>query len=218
MSCYRQLLSYPRELPPLPILRSAIDVYFTHVHNQPYSFFNRDSFLKRLETDQIPQCLLFAVLVIAVRFSEDAYYCDSTRVASDTYSEASCHGATEDHIARDNNLNFYVIQTTIILAVEREEYRRTFWSVYMMDRLISCVCITKVDSITALLGIRPTSPQQMRPSTSWSQSLTRRACLLLKPCTAARPRQPPLVQVRSRNLSSHMHTIRRIGTQTDRGE
>ncbi|KAF4461510.1 hypothetical protein FALBO_11696 [Fusarium albosuccineum] len=163
-------------LPPPDVIHSLVDTYFARVHNQPYSFFHRNSFYASLANMVTPRCLLFAVLAYAVRFSDLPYFVGKVQQASDSYSRQSWLCVIEDHLSVDNNLDLSVIQTVTLLAIvdytaarissgwlrlglairlsqdvdlmsepscffiptEREERRRTFWSIYLVDKLISC--------------------------------------------------------------------------------
>ncbi|KAI5465064.1 fungal-specific transcription factor domain-containing protein [Mariannaea sp. PMI_226] len=167
---------YELQLPPPQILNSLIDIYFARVHNQPYSFFHQGSFRQSLEDGSVPRCLMFAILAIAVRFSNDPVFIGRTYEASDAYSRRSWLYVIEDHLATDDNSDLAFIQTVALLAiidytagkvspgwlrlglairlsqdlhltsepppllsnVKREEHRRTFWSIYLLDKLMSC--------------------------------------------------------------------------------
>ncbi|KAH8680352.1 fungal-specific transcription factor domain-containing protein [Ilyonectria robusta] len=163
-------------IPPPHVLRSLLDTYFSRVHNRPYSFFHQASFEQRLENEIVPKCLLFAMLALAVRFSDAPYFAGRIHDAAAAYSRQSWLCVIEDHLSVDENLDLSVIQTVALLAIvdytagrtssgwlrlglairlsqdadlqseppiflpatEREERRRSFWSIYLVDRLMSC--------------------------------------------------------------------------------
>ncbi|KAL4890265.1 fungal-specific transcription factor domain-containing protein [Aspergillus ambiguus] len=181
-------------LPPRPVLRSVIDTYFIHVHNQPYSYFHEISFRQKLESNLLPRCLILAVLASAVKFSTHEYYSGKSREATEKYARESWMSVLTDYMASEENMNVHVVQTVNLLAVvdytggttylfdmsitptnicsagrvsagwlkiglaarisqdlqlmrepdtwlsytEQEERRRSFWSAYLVDKLISC--------------------------------------------------------------------------------
>ncbi|KAJ0423054.1 hypothetical protein BJY00DRAFT_299973 [Aspergillus carlsbadensis] len=162
--------------PPRPILLSVIDAYFEHAHNQPYSYFHERAFRDRLLSNNLPRCLLLAVLAAAVRFSTDEFYAGRTLEASEIYAREAWLAVLRDELTSEDNPALHVVQTANILAVvdytagrvnsgwikiglaarvsqviglmdepsiwlppvQQEERRRTFWSIYLLDKLISC--------------------------------------------------------------------------------
>ncbi|VUC32104.1 unnamed protein product, partial [Clonostachys rosea] len=106
-----------RALPPMPVLKSLIDIYFLHVHNQPYSYFHEDSFHQRLSRGSIPKCLIFAILASALRFSTDDYYQGSVHEAIHTYSKEAWLSALDDYMSNEISSNLYVAQTVNMIAI-----------------------------------------------------------------------------------------------------
>lgn len=106
-----------KTLPPQPVLRSLVDTYFLHAHNQPYSYFQEASFRHKLEHGLLPKCLVFAVLATALRFSDHEYYSGKAMEAAEAYARESWLSVLQDHLTVENSPNLYVVQTTNILAV-----------------------------------------------------------------------------------------------------
>ncbi|KXJ85716.1 fungal-specific transcription factor domain-domain-containing protein [Microdochium bolleyi] len=163
-------------LPPPSVLSSVIDQYFSRVHSQPYAYFHQDTFRQRLQNGGLPKSLQFAVLALAVRFSDHPYYRGKTQEASAEYSKQSWYLVLSDHLMALTSISLPVIQTISILATsdytagrvnegwlkvglaarlcqaidlmsepsahlpkrDQEERRSTFWSIYILDKLISC--------------------------------------------------------------------------------
>ncbi|KAH8809331.1 fungal-specific transcription factor domain-containing protein [Xylogone sp. PMI_703] len=163
-------------LPPEPVLISLVDTYFLHAHNQPYSYFDEESFRQKLADRQLPNFLILAVLATALRFSNHEYYGGRTREAMSTYAKEAWLAVLSDHMTAGESPDLYVTQATNILSVidftggktssgwlkiglavriaqdlhlmrepnewlpvmEQEERRRVFWSVYLLDKLVSC--------------------------------------------------------------------------------
>lgn len=98
-------------------MQSVIDTYFTHVHNQPYSFFQEQSFRSKLASHSLPRCLVLAVLASAIRFSRHEYYADRTREATEVYSRESWLAVMSDHLTVEENMNLSVVQTMTMLSV-----------------------------------------------------------------------------------------------------
>lgn len=186
-------------LPPPEALRSLVDVYFRHVHNQPYSYFQEANFRQKLALGLLPKCLIMAIIASALRFSNDTYYEDSIQEAIESYAKESWVYILKQHMTNDNSPDIHVVQAASILAIidftgefayylrymlnipvadsfglstagrtssgwlkiglavrisqdlrlmqepdnslppaEQEERRRVFWSVFLLDRLVSC--------------------------------------------------------------------------------
>ncbi|KAH7127890.1 fungal-specific transcription factor domain-containing protein [Dactylonectria estremocensis] len=163
-------------IPPSDVLRCLIDTYFSQVHNRPYSFFHRATFEQKLDSGAVPKCLIYAILALAVRFSNAPCFAGRAHEASSAYSRQSWLCVIEDHLSVDDNLDLSVIQAVTLLAIvdytagrtssgwlrlglairlsqdadliseppddlsatEREERRRSFWSIYLVDKLMSC--------------------------------------------------------------------------------
>lgn len=106
-----------RSFPPVPVLRSVIDTYFEHVHNQPYSYFQETSFREKLQSDALPRCLVLAVLSSAVRFSKDDYFKGKTQEASERFARESWLSVLTEHLTVEDNLSVHVVQTVNLLAV-----------------------------------------------------------------------------------------------------
>ncbi|KAJ5103938.1 Zn(II)2Cys6 transcription factor [Penicillium argentinense] len=183
--------------PPTPVLKSVIDTYFQHLHNQPYSYFHESLFRQKLERNELPRCLVLAILASAVRFSSHDYYTGRTREAADAYARECWLAVLGEDLTAEGGLDLSTVQTVNLLAVvdytgvyiplavkitkrpnitneniagrvssgwlkiglaarisqdlqlmiepagylpypEQEERRRSFWSAYLIDKLISC--------------------------------------------------------------------------------
>lgn len=62
------------QLPPIPVLKSLADVYFSNCQNQPYCFFHENNFRRRLIAGDLPQYLLLAFAATAARYSSHDYF------------------------------------------------------------------------------------------------------------------------------------------------
>ncbi|EHK26115.1 uncharacterized protein TRIVIDRAFT_176452 [Trichoderma virens Gv29-8] len=151
--------------PPPPVMAHLIDTYFLHVHNQPYTYFHEQSFRERLNYGVVPKCLLFAILASALKFSDSDYFAGCRREATEAYAREAWLALLNDHLTVENNPSLQVAQASgrtssgwlkIGLAVriaqdlqlmkepkntlspiEQEEHRRAFWSIYLLDKLVS---------------------------------------------------------------------------------
>ncbi|CCT73174.1 uncharacterized protein FFUJ_10152 [Fusarium fujikuroi IMI 58289] len=163
-------------MPPDDVVQHLVDTYFTHVHNQPYAYFQEEHYRQLFSFMLLPKCLTFAILASSVRFSDHEYFLGRTHDAMEGYARQAWLCVLSDHLTVENEPNFHVAQTTNILAiidftagrtssgwlkiglavricqdlqlmnepnpmlpiVEQEERRRVFWSVYLLDKLVSC--------------------------------------------------------------------------------
>lgn len=112
-----ELRSLYAGFPPPNVLASLIDVYFLHVHNQPYGYFRESAFRQRLESGVLPKCLIFAILASAVRFSNDEYFGGRTHEYSEAYAKESWLRVLVEHMTEEGGLNVYVVQTVTMLSV-----------------------------------------------------------------------------------------------------
>ena len=108
---------HPFSDPPKTVVLSVIDDYFTHAHNQPYSYFQEDSFRNKLQNEALPRCLLLAVLALAVRYSTNAFYTGRTLEASGVYAREAWLAILQDELILEDNMTLHVVQTANILAV-----------------------------------------------------------------------------------------------------
>jgi hypothetical protein len=102
---------------PLPVILSTIDLYFTHCHQQPYSFFHEENFRQRLMNGLIPDHLLFAVLATAVRFSTDLFFQDRRKEAATAYANRSWKAIVHRCFARNDTADVITVQTITLLAI-----------------------------------------------------------------------------------------------------
>lgn len=186
------------QLPPSPVLKSLVDVYFANCHNQPYCFFHESSLRRRLAAGQLPHYLLLALAATAVRYSTNDYFKDRQLEAAEALSRAAWIIILDQVFATDHSPNVAAAQGTSLLAIidftgmeyprfpviltpcrcmpdfyiaghhrlgwvkiglairlvqslklnaepdsalppwQQEEHRRVFWSVYLLDKFVSC--------------------------------------------------------------------------------
>ncbi|KAH8691352.1 fungal-specific transcription factor domain-containing protein [Talaromyces proteolyticus] len=162
--------------PPMSVLESLTDVYFTYCHNQPYCYFIESKFRERLQEGALPRYVLLAFAATAVRYSSHPYFEGQTREAMETYARGAWNIILHQVFSSEQGLDIYVVQATNLLAIvdftggqhrlgwvkiglavrfaqgmrlnaepdqmmppwQQEEYRRVFWSVYLLDRFVSC--------------------------------------------------------------------------------
>ncbi|RBQ96481.1 hypothetical protein FVER53263_12698 [Fusarium verticillioides] len=134
-------------------LSAAADLYFQFCHNQPYSLFHEESFRRRLVAQTLPDYLSLALLATASRFSHSSR---PLLLCADQAWELAMKRSTANIDAAES---LTIAQTIHLLCVidysaqcyrfntepdhrlrpeVQEEYRRTFWSIYLLDRLMSC--------------------------------------------------------------------------------
>ncbi|KAK8006545.1 fungal-specific transcription factor domain-containing protein [Apiospora marii] len=110
---------------PEEVFMAVVDSYFTYCQNQPYSFFHEQNFRQRLSKQDIPRHLVLAVMATAVRFCSHPYFTGPwVKVGLAVRMAQDCGLMLEN--------------ATHLSYAEQEERRRVFWSVYLLDRLVSC--------------------------------------------------------------------------------
>ncbi|KAL6228697.1 hypothetical protein BDW75DRAFT_235715 [Aspergillus navahoensis] len=114
------------------VLSSLIDTYFTHVHNQPYSYFHEPSFRGHgypfsdlVSDDDMNLHVVQAVNMLAV--------------VGHTAGRINLGWVKLGLAARISQGMGLMREPDCWLPVtEQEKRRRVFWSVYLLDKLISC--------------------------------------------------------------------------------
>ncbi|WQF90157.1 hypothetical protein CDEST_15171 [Colletotrichum destructivum] len=169
--------SLSQAFPPRAVILGCVNNYFSHCHNQPYSFFHEASFRQSLESGVLPDHLVLAVLASSARFSSDPYFSDPHESAAQ-FANLSWKAIVGSCLAHNQAAHVQTVQTITLLAIfdftagktrhgsawvkiglsvriaqdlklmvedeasllepEREERRRVFWSIYLLDRLVSC--------------------------------------------------------------------------------
>ena len=94
-------------------VQRAIDSFFLHSHNQPYSFFHEPSFKARLSWGLLPDYLILAVLASAARFLEPSV--DKVEMGQVYASRAWNHVLT--HMERDEEPSMEIVQAAALLAI-----------------------------------------------------------------------------------------------------
>lgn len=103
-------------LPPMAVIRSAADLYFRYCHNQPYSLFHEESFRNRIEMNEVPAHLLFALLASTVRYSGDPFFHDKHGAVS-SYAQQSWKAITMPWNGLQSDAELSIVQTILLLAI-----------------------------------------------------------------------------------------------------
>ncbi|KAH6664263.1 fungal-specific transcription factor domain-containing protein [Halenospora varia] len=197
-------------LPPPRVLESLIDIFFLRAHNQPYSFFNENKFRRKLAENLLPDYLIFAVLVSALRFSNDPYFNNVRHEAATGYARESWKHLVSTWFAPESDPNIHICQAITLLSIfdytagrrhpawlkiglsiriaqdlrlmvepdvglsfiEQEEHRRTFWSIYVLDRLCSCGRNRPASIIDAHCRVRLPCGEENFRNGEWEETLT----------------------------------------------
>lgn len=108
-------------VPPLPVLRSAADVYFSDCHNQPYCYFHEPSFRQRLEVGTLPDYLLLAFMATIARFSSDDFFEGRQFQAIGIYARTAWHDilgqAFSSSPGAGVRIDICTVQATNMLAI-----------------------------------------------------------------------------------------------------
>lgn len=56
-------------LPPPDIVLHLVELYFSHVHNQTYSFLHKPTFIPKIKANKVSPCLVYAICGLSARFS-----------------------------------------------------------------------------------------------------------------------------------------------------
>lgn len=95
------------------LIQKAINAFFLHSHNQPYSFFCESRFRQRALDRILPDHVIYAVVASAARFMEDQY--------SKSNFGALCAQKSWDlllkHLHSDTDADLGFVQATTLLAL-----------------------------------------------------------------------------------------------------
>lgn len=104
------------KLPPIEIIRSAADLYFRYCHNQPYSLFHEANFRNKIELDELPSHLVFALLASTVRYSDDPYFANKNSAVSG-YAHQSWKSIVMPWNGIQSDAELSIVQTILMLAI-----------------------------------------------------------------------------------------------------
>ncbi|KAF5682495.1 transcriptional regulatory [Fusarium circinatum] len=126
-------------------LSTAADLYFQYCHNQPYSLFHEETFRHRLT---IAACADQAWELTIKRSTANIDSAESLMITQTIhllcvidYSDGRCLAAWIKLGLAVRIAQCYRFKTEPdprLRPEVQEEYRRTFWSIYLLDRLMSC--------------------------------------------------------------------------------
>jgi hypothetical protein len=103
-------------LPPRHIIGAAVDLYFRYCHNQPYSLFHEGSLRSKLELDEPPNYLAFALVASTVRYSGDDFFHDK-KAATVAYAQHSWKSIDMPWDGLQSDDELAVVQTILLLAI-----------------------------------------------------------------------------------------------------
>ena len=103
-------------LPSSETIRAAADLYFRFCHNQPYSLFHESSLRNKIELDEVPSHLLFALLASTVRYSDDEFFDDKTGAVS-AYASQSWKSIVMPWNGIQSETELSIVQTILLLAI-----------------------------------------------------------------------------------------------------
>ena len=104
-------------LPPEPVLRSILQTYFQHCHNQPYAYFRPDYFFWRLNCGDLPGYLLMTIIALTARFSNDSYFKGRQLEIVESFTRAAWNEIFQRSFSDDDALGIHQVQATNMLAI-----------------------------------------------------------------------------------------------------
>ncbi|KAF4493290.1 3-hydroxymethyl-3-methylglutaryl-coenzyme a lyase [Fusarium agapanthi] len=137
-------------IPPDDVVQHLVNTCFTHVHNQPYAYFQEEHYRQLFSFMLLPKCLTFAILASSVRFPDHEYFSGRTHDAMEGYARQAWLCVL--NVAQTTNI-LAIIDFTVRICqdlqlmnepnpmlpiVEQEERIRVFWSVYLLEKLVFC--------------------------------------------------------------------------------
>ena len=104
-------------LPSLDIIRAACELYFRFCHNQPYSLFHEPSLRNKIELEELPSHLLFALLASTVRYSSNPFFEDKKATAVSAYAAQSWKSIVMPWNGMQSEGELSIVQTILLLAI-----------------------------------------------------------------------------------------------------
>ena len=101
----------------MAVIMSLVDVYFSRVHNQPYSFFHEQNFRRRLSENALPNYLVFAILASALRFSDDPFFDGAVHEAATFYARQSWKHIVMEWFATESDPDLFICQAITLLSI-----------------------------------------------------------------------------------------------------
>jgi hypothetical protein len=98
-------------------LQSLANVYFRCCHQQPYSYFDEDTFRQDLENGSLPYYLLLAFVATAVRFSSDFCFTGRHIEVMDWCSRMAWFETVKQSFSDSHSLDIRTVQATNMLGV-----------------------------------------------------------------------------------------------------
>ena len=104
-------------------LDRIIDDYFRYSHNQLYSFFHEETFRRKKADGTLPDFLLEAVIMSALRFSTDSYFDDDLflvnkrKVTADAFARKSWTYINSRYVDGEEECTLPVVQAVTLLAI-----------------------------------------------------------------------------------------------------
>ena len=87
--------------------KALTNTYFTRVQDQPYSYFQEESFRRKLASESSPKFLVFAAISSALRFADLDFYRGAVQEAQAAYAKEACLSVLNDHMTAENKLAKY---------------------------------------------------------------------------------------------------------------
>lgn len=96
---------------------STVDMYFNRCHSQPYCFFHEETFRKQLSNNELPEYLILAVLVMAIRFSQESFYANNDQDIIARYASEAWKEVVRQSFESEDNLDYRLVQAATLLAI-----------------------------------------------------------------------------------------------------
>ncbi|KAH7076722.1 fungal-specific transcription factor domain-containing protein [Paraphoma chrysanthemicola] len=153
------------QLPPPQVLSSTMDKFFSCFHNQPYCFFHQETFQEQLRNSELPKYLIYAVLGIAIRFSDDPFYVNKDHTAAQ-YASLAWKDVISRIFDSEEALDYRLVQAATLLSIYdfTAGKHRTAW----IKIGVSVNVAQALHLMTEPPSTLPFSAQEERRRTLWS--------------------------------------------------
>jgi hypothetical protein len=105
------------EFPNADTLESLADVYFRYCHNQPYCYFQEQSFRAQLRDGSLPSYLLLAFAATAARFSDRTSWAGYQPGAMKYYAKTAWQQIITQSLDEDHSVSIHTVQAANMLGV-----------------------------------------------------------------------------------------------------
>lgn len=103
--------SISTQLPTRPLCIELVDLYFRYIHDTFHSIFHRPSLMEEVEAGTVPTVLLFGIISLSARFSDDAFF-----AGSDPRARGRPYAREAEHLLDLREISLTTVQACVLIG------------------------------------------------------------------------------------------------------